>query len=92
MKRHPKTKESMFYTKWNGGKVTLEPMSNFYDRDTYNEYMDNIVRDFVTIASKYPFAKRKCLTCDKRVYYGNVFCNHRNGIGKCSDLHKKYIT
>lgn len=90
MKRHPKTKESLFYTKWKGGEVTLEQMSNFYDHDHYNEYMHNIVCDFVTTASKSPFVKRKCLTCNTRVYDGNVFCKRNNGVGKCSDLRKKY--
>lgn len=90
MRRHPKTKESLFYTKWEGGGLTLEPMSNFYECDEYNEYMDRIVCDFITTAAKSPFVKRRCLTCNTRVYDGNVFCERRKGVGKCSDLRKKY--
>ncbi len=91
MKRHHKTKESLFYTEWTCGTVTLEPMSNFYEQDSYNEYMHNIVCDFSDTATNSPFAKRKCLTCNKRVYDGNIFCNRKKGIGKCSDLRKKYM-
>ena len=90
VKRHHKTKESMFYTMWKGGQITLEPMSNFFDHEEYNEYMHSIVCDFANTAAKSPFANRKCLTCSTRVYDGNIFCNRKKGIGKCSDLRKRY--
>lgn len=90
MRRHPVTKESLFYTKWEGGVITLEPMSHFYEKKSYNEFMDTIVCDFICTAKKSPFSKRKCLTCNTRVYDGNVFCERRNGVGKCLDLRKKY--
>ena len=90
VKRHHKTNESMFYTVWKGGEVTLEPMSNFYDLDEHNEYMHSIVCDFANTAAKFPFANRTCLTCNKKVHGGNIFCNSKKGIGKCSDLRKRY--
>ena len=90
VKRNLVTKECQFFTKWGNGEITIEPMSHFYNKKYYNKLMDTIVCDFITTAALSPLVKRKCLTCNARVYDGNVFCNRLNGIGKCLNLRNRY--
>lgn len=90
VKRNPKTNESMFNTVWTNGVETTEPMSHFYDRKYYNEFMDKIVCDFIKTAVESPHVHRKCLTCRNDVHNGNVFCTRKNGIGKCANLRYRY--
>lgn len=78
MKRNKDTCEMMVEVIWEGGSVSMQPISDFYNLGTnsryYNEHMDIIVTSHKNKAMKYPYHKRNCIVCNERVYDGMLFC------------------
>lgn len=91
MKRNKDTGEMMVEVIWEDGTNNFEPLSKFYnlgaDRMYYNEYMDVIVTRHKNTAIEYPYRKRHCLVCDKRVYDGMILCGNSE---QCLSIKERY--
>ena len=76
MKRHKATGEMMVRVMWadEHESVTVEPLSNFYDGDRVNVKMNAIIKEYKRTAIEFPFRKRHCLLCDRRVHDAMIFC------------------
>ena len=86
MKRHRDTGEMMVHVIWENGETTFEPLSHFYNGVYYNIYMSNIIMHYKTIATHYPYHKRNCLLCNKRVEESMIFCKS----DKCAFIRDRY--
>ena len=90
-KRDRMTGECLYNVEWSDGTTEYDkPMSEFFDEKWYNSYMYENICDFLRTAAKYPKKNRQCLTCDRKVKNGNIFCKSKSGVGKCNNLRYRF--
>ena len=65
----------LFCIKWACGTTTWEPLESLVDDNMVLEHIKPNVAHYKEVALSSPWARRLCLTCDKRVREGNIFCN-----------------
>lgn len=61
---------------WENCEETREPIQNLIDKEeeTINEFVLEILDDYITTARNYPYRNRCCIMCKKRVYNGAFMC------------------
>ena len=66
---------------WETGEETREPIQNLinYNEQKVNEFVLEILDDYIITARKYPHRKRSCIMCKRRVYNGALICKKHSG-------------
>lgn len=61
---------------WEDNSETREPIQNLINIETeyINEYINDILKDYIITAQKYPKNNRCCIMCYKKVYNGKFIC------------------
>ena len=74
---HPRVNGVMCVAVEIGGEVQKWRVESFINEGVFvNETVHKMVKDWKSMAEKYPNSRRKCIECNRRAVKGKIICGH----------------